>query len=374
MRILVAHLVGSQRSGGMSRLMGRAHDELGRAGHQVSYLSADDVPQAARGRGGRLLFPWLVRRAVVAATRRGEPYDIVNVHEPHGAAVAALRRGQNGTAVVAMTHGVEQRGWELGLANAAMRPSFKTRCVYPVSSLWQSRIALQRADHVICLNVQDREFLRHRFGINPRDITRVVPGADDVFGDAGTKRVYGMPRRVLFAGTWIPRKGTHILAAAFERLIASGVELHLDVLGAGVPESRVRASFPEAIRERVHAMSAASDGETATAMGTADVFVLPSLFEGTPLTLIEAMWSGLPVVTTATAGMQDVVRHNVTGVLVPPGDVEALTAAMSDLAKDPQRCRDLGRAAHAAAVGRYTWAQTAASFESAYLAAKARHG
>jgi glycosyltransferase involved in cell wall biosynthesis len=72
--------------------------------------------------------------------------------------------------------------------------------------------------------------------------------------------------------------------------------------------------------------------------------------------------------------MQDVVRHNVTGVLVPPGDVEALTAAMSDLAKDPQRCRDLGRAAHAAAVGRYTWAQTAASFESAYLAAKARHG
>ena len=54
MRILVAHLVGSARSGGMSRLMGRAHDELQRMGHDIEFLTADDVRPSMRGRAGRL--------------------------------------------------------------------------------------------------------------------------------------------------------------------------------------------------------------------------------------------------------------------------------------------------------------------------------
>ena len=374
MRILVAHLVGSERSGGMSRLMGRAHDELERAGHEITYLSADDVGPAVRGRGGRVLFPWRVRQAVRDAVRRGQPYDVVNVHEPHGAPVATLRGGQNGTAVVAMTHGVEQRGWELSLEHAETRPSLKTRCLYPVSSLWQSRVALQRADHVICLNTQDCAFLQDRFAVDAARITRVTPGADVLFGEAAARRTYGAPRRLLFAGTWIPRKGTHVLAAAFERLCSAGPSLGLDVLGAGVPVERVRADFSPAVRDRVRVISARSDRETAAAMAAADVFVLPSLFEGTPLTLIEAMWSGLPVVTTATAGMKDVVRHDEHGLLVQPGDVASLTRAIETLAKDPDLCRRLGAAAHAAAATDYTWRRTADAFESAYRAARERRG
>lgn len=374
MRILVAHLVGSARSGGMSRLMGRAHDELERTGHNVTYLSADDVGPMVRGRGGRFLFPWSVRQAVIEAVRRGQPYDIVNVHEPHGAPVAALRTGQNGTAVVAMTHGVEQRGWELSLTERTTRPSLKTRCLYPLSSLWQSRITLRRADHVICLNMQDREFLQARFGVDAAHITRVTPGADEVFGEAAARRVYSKPARLLFAGTWIPRKGIHVLTAAYERLCAAGSALRLDVLGAGVPQDRVLEDFSPAVRSRVRVITAPDDRETAAAMAAADLFVLPSLFEGTPLTLIEAMWSGLPVISTATAGMKDVIRHEIDGLLVTPGDAGALAHAIEALSTDGAACRRLGVAAHSAAAEHYTWRRTAASFESAYRAAKERRG
>ena len=374
MRILVAHLVSSTRSGGMSRLIGRAHDELQRSGHEVAYLSADDVGPAVRGRGGRVLFPWCVRQAVRDAVRRGQPYDVVNVHEPHGAPVATFRGGQNGTAVVAMTHGVEQRGWELSLEHTDTRPSLKTRCIYPLSSLWQSRVALQRADHVICLNTEDSAFLQERFALDASRITRVTPGADVVFGEAAAGRLYGPPKRLLFAGTWIPRKGTHVLAAAYERLCAAGLSLGLDVLGAGVAAERVRADFSPAVRNRVRVISAANDHETAAAMAAADVFVLPSLFEGTPLTLIEAMWSGLPVITTATAGMKDVIRHDEQGLLVPPRDVPSLTQAIDRLSKDPDLCRRLGSGAHDAAVTHYTWRRTADAFEAAYRAARQRRG
>jgi glycosyltransferase involved in cell wall biosynthesis len=102
--------------------------------------------------------------------------------------------------------------------------------------------------------------------------------------------------------------------------------------------------------------------------------VLPSLFEGTPLTLIEAMRSGLPVVTTATAGMKDVVRHDEDGLLVQPGDIEGLTSAIGRLSRESGLCRRLGVAAHAVAVEQYTWRRTAKSFEAAYRAAKARRG
>lgn len=370
MRILVAHLVSSERTGGMSRLMGRVHDELARSGHDVTYLSADDVGAMVRGRGGRLLFPWSVRRAVVDAARSGEPYDIVNVHEPHGAPVAAFRTGQNGTAVVAMTHGVEQRGWELSLGHDEIRPTLKTRCVYPVSSLWQSRMALKRADHVICLNTDDREFLHGRFGVDRERITRITPGADPVFGEAASQRAYGVPKRLLFAGTWIRRKGTHLLAPAFERLCAAGAALDLAVLGPGVSVDRVREDFDPGVRDRVTVINARNDRETAEALAAADIFVLPSLFEGTPLTLIEAMWSGLPVVTTATAGMKDVVRHDQNGLLVQPGSVESLVSGIDRLFRDGDLRRRLGAAAHKTAVEHYTWRHTAASFETAYRAAK----
>jgi glycosyltransferase involved in cell wall biosynthesis len=373
MRILVAHMVGRQRTGGMSRLMGRAHDVLADAGHHVDYLTSEDVPPALRGRLARLAFPLLVRRAAVDAARRGKPYDVVTVHEPHGAAIAGNRRGLRHTAVVVMTHGVERRGWEIALAHPPSRPSMKTRLVYPSTSLWMSAFALRRADHVVCLNEQDRGFLGRRFGIDPARVTAVTPGADPIFGHAAATRSYGSARRLLFAGTWLPRKGATELARAFELLVERGHDVELAVLGAGVPDGEVLRAFGPRSASRVRILGSGDDALMASALAGADVFVLPSLFEGTPLTLIEAMWSGLPIVTTRTAGMQDVVRHEETGLLVPPGDDAALAGALARLVTDGPLRRALGTAAHRVAGTSYTWANTAAAFHRAYEQARLRH-
>jgi len=67
-----------------------------------------------------------------------------------------------------------------------------------------------------------------------------------------------------------------------------------------------------------------------------DVFVLPSIAEGTPVTILEAMASGLPVVATRVGGIPEVVKHNRTGVLVPPADTRALTSAMANYYQHPE--------------------------------------
>jgi glycosyltransferase involved in cell wall biosynthesis len=374
MRILVAHFVSPARTGGMSRLVGTIHDRLAAAGHDITYLTTDDVPPALRSRLGRVGFQFVVWRTAAAAARRGEPYDIVNVHEPQGAIVAARRGGLGGAAVVAMTHGVERRGWEVALRHPPSRPGLKTRLLHPVITLAPSSLTLRRADHIICLNSDDREFLTRVMGIAEDRISRVTPGADPVFGEGAAQRSYDRGRRLLFAGTWLPRKGVQELAQAFTSLVAAGHDIHLDVLGAGVDPAVVRRAVSTMAAGRVQFRASSNDAEIAAAMRDADVFVLPSLFEGTPLTLIEAMWSGLPVVTTATAGMKDVVSDQRSGLLVPPGDAVALEAAIGRLISDTALRRRVGTEAHTVAQRLYTWDNAAAAFAAAYQSARARHG
>ena len=104
----------------------------------------------------------------------------------------------------------------------------------------------------------------------------------------------------------------------------------------------------------------------AAAFVAADLFVLPSLFEGTPLTLIQAMMSGLPVVTTSTCGMKDVIENQQNGLLVPIRSPQAIVTAIDALLANPSLRSRLGKAARADARAHYTWDRAAEPVVRAY--------
>jgi len=93
-----------------------------------------------------------------------------------------------------------------------------------------------------------------------------------------------------------------------------------------------------------------------------DVFLFPSLLEGLPTVLLEAMASGMPVVTTETCGMQDVVEDGFNGLLLPPADAKAIEEAVLRLAASAELRRCLGQAAQQT-MTRYTWERSALKFE-----------
>jgi glycosyltransferase involved in cell wall biosynthesis len=105
----------------------------------------------------------------------------------------------------------------------------------------------------------------------------------------------------------------------------------------------------------------------AAAFADADIFLLPSLFEGTPLTIMQAMMSGLPIVTTDTCGMKDVITHQGNGLLAPIRSPWAIAAAVTLLIDDRALRARVGRAARAEAV-RYTWDVVAKPVIEAYEA------
>ena len=371
MRILVAHQVPRARTGGMSRLMGFIHDRVEAAGHQIDYLCADDVPPAwTSWYGRRIAFPMAVRSKAIDADRAGRPYDIVNVHEPCAAPVLIGRRVSS-SSVVITSHGLERRAWELAKEEGLLGrhgPGWRTRLTYPPSALWLGDMALRRADHVFCLNDEDRDVLIQDFGRSAQTITRVMPGADQVYAHAAEARDYSQATRILFAATWRKNKGIEDLVPAFIELATRYPQLVLSVVGAGVPTTVVHAQFPESLRPRVVCNTPADDGAMATAFARADLFVLPSLFEGTPLTLMQAMMSGLPIVTTSTCGMKDVIEDGKTGLLVPIRSAEAVVAAVERLVRSSTLRRELGTAARKTALGQYTWDNAALPVLRAYEA------
>jgi glycosyltransferase involved in cell wall biosynthesis len=158
----------------------------------------------------------------------------------------------------------------------------------------------------------------------------------------------GLPK-ILCVAAHRPYKGLPVLIEACRILREQGVAFHCDVVGHGP----MRAELEQMIAERklgdvfVLAGPRPQD-EVARMMAEATLFVLPSIIasdgqmEGIPVALMEALASGRAVVSTAISGIPELVEHGTNGLLVQPGDAQALADAMKTLLQDPQRAREMG--------------------------------
>lgn len=156
--------------------------------------------------------------------------------------------------------------------------------------------------------------------------------------DAGSKAVVGV------VGRLEPQKGhAHLI-----RAMPAIVRQFPDVLFAFLGDGRLRAALEEQCRSAGIADAVrflGYDKDVAGFLNSIDIFVLPSLYEGLPLAVIEASAAGLPIVATAVDGTPEVVVDGETGLLVPAGDPDALVGPILSLLKDPARGERLGRAA-----------------------------
>jgi glycosyltransferase involved in cell wall biosynthesis len=129
-------------------------------------------------------------------------------------------------------------------------------------------------------------------------------------------------------------------------------DVHLLVIGGGDLALSLQGRAQSlGLAPRVHFLGARRDlGDLLAAM---DVFVMPSLWEGLPLSMVLAMGAGVPVVATAVAGIPEVVADGQTGLLVPAGDSAALGAALARLFTDDALCARIGREAQASVLPRF---------------------
>jgi glycosyltransferase involved in cell wall biosynthesis len=123
---------------------------------------------------------------------------------------------------------------------------------------------------------------------------------------------------------------------------------HLLMAGDGALREAARQYAARCgLADRVHFLGVRAD--VPDLLAAADIFALASDWEGTPMSVMEAMAAGLPVVASAVGGVPELVEHGVTGLLAPARDRKALSDALSAVVRDPQRRRELGEAGRKAA-------------------------
>ena len=221
---------------------------------------------------------------------------------------------------------------------------------------------LGRAACVIALTERWRAWLAQA-GANPNLVCIPNPVRPEA---APAPRARG--NVILFLGRIEDAKGLPELLKAFSVLRMSAPDAELVCAGAGDIERAVRQAEALGIEDAVRFPGWLGEAEKRAWLRRAAVLVLPSHAEGLPMSLLEAMAAGVPVVASAVGGIPDVVKHGVNGLLVAPGDAVDLLRAQRRLLREPQLAAALGAAGRETVRARFAPEQVLARLGEVYAA------
>ena len=215
---------------------------------------------------------------------------------------------------------------------------------------------MQRADFVVCISDFARSQLmalvpeQHWSKISHRPL-RGRPGC---LRHPRERRPRQTRLEILSVGRLVAVKGQALVIEAVSTLSSRGLDARATIVGAGPTRDRLEALAAElGVGDRVAFTGAVGQDRIRELYAAADVFCLPSFAEGVPVVLMEAMAMELPVVTSRIMGIPELVEDGVSGLLIAPGDVAGLDAALERLARDPAERRRLGEAGRSKIVAEY---------------------
>lgn len=335
--------------GGMETMVANLTLGLARRGHEVGVTCLESAGPIAEQLSAQQIrvsvvrtpgLSTIVRAKALDLWFRGLDPDVVHVHSGAWLKGARAARRAGVPRIVHTMHGLlEQAPWY---------------------TTWLDRWAARSTDRNVAVSTTLQEHLIDTVGVAPSQCTVITNGVDTDRFHPGPRRPgwrvrNGLPERAHIIGT-IARldeiKNQALLLDAFARLRAQGPDVMLAIAGDGP----LRANLEGQVARLGLTGAVWFLGETrepAVVHREFDLFVLSSLAEGTSISILEAMASGVCVVATAVGGTPALLGGGRLGCLVPSGDAGALVTAMGSLLRDSRERHRLASAARQAAVNMY---------------------
>lgn len=375
--------------------------DLSGVGEQVLQLAAGlreqghEVALLGRGPGGvagpKALFPLCALPAVWRALRRFHP-DVVQVHESDGGLAALMVRWLRPrldpppllVALLQVSYGEERRavrplsfaGWVLGRPSAA---ELRFRWLKAPVQIALGRLTARLADRVLAPSAATAAEIRRDYGVERVEVVPNVTGAADAGGQGREGEGEPEPGYLLYVGRLRIRKGVDVLLEALVALRCMRAAPGSDqpsgqpaarLLIAGDGEHRPaleRAAAALALGSAVTFLGRAGAARVRALLRGAAALVVPSVYEGMPLVVLEAMDAAVPVVASHVSGIPEVVEDGRTGWLVPPEDPPRLAAALAEVLRRPEEARRRGEAGRRRVDERFRPAHAAARWRQAVL-------
>ena len=307
------------------------------------------------------------RVAPLLAARRDE-FDVVHDNQTLG--YGLLDVPKCGLPLVGTIHHPITADLRLELAEAPWRKRLTLRRWYGFLAM-QGRVA-RKIPLIVSPSQNSVDDAVRDFRLSPSQFEVVPIGVDvDLFRPRG-ERVPG--RIVVMASADVPLKGLSVLLRAVAALPRS-VDVELVAVTKPTPGGPTEKLVAElGLATRVRFVNGLSNDEVAELMASAEIAVVPSLYEGFSLPAVEAMASGTPLIASDVASLPEVVgRDGTSGVLVPAGDVRGFADAIVALLADPRRRAAMSEAARTRAVEKFSWAATAEATARVYRRAIDAH-
>ncbi len=255
-------------------------------------------------------------------------------------------------------------------------PAVLTRRVdNPEPRLW-ARHKFSSYAAIAAISTPIADWLRRCVRIPAERVTQIASGVDvDGFADRGQARAnvaerYGIdPDRpvIAAAGQLIERKGHDVLLDALPSIVARHRDLRLVLFGRG-PRAAALQQRARRLGLEANVIFAGFVGDLGALLAGFDAFVHPARSEGLGLVVLEALAAGVPVVASRAGGLVDAIEAERTGLLVPPGDPAALTAALLRLLEDAALGERLARAARERVQRRFSVPAMAGAYRRLYAA------
>jgi glycosyltransferase involved in cell wall biosynthesis len=368
LRVLMASGVPKRREGGVAAIIYNLGREMESRGHHVTYVFQEDLipPGTVSGRFTELVFSFRLAR-FIAANR--EKFSIVNLHAPVGFPYG-FRRKWHGVGdyppYVMTLHGLEERRAHVMSREVkkgrAWNYSWRNRVWHRLYHLPRFRWSIKTADGAHAYSRDVWTMLQLKYNLDSDRVAYIPNGVEERFFIQQEYRETDS-LRLLYAGTWLDQRGIFYIREALRNLAPRLPGLTMTFAGCGVPAEAIERFFGEELKGRIVVRPVVAAERMQELYAEHDVLLFPSLMEGLPAVLLEAMASGMPVITAETCGMPDVVENEFNGLLIPPGNAAAIEAAVERLAGSTELRQKLGGNARET-MKRYTWERAGRQLES----------
>lgn len=338
MKILMTYHGNFEPNSGAAGIMVKIGNNLQKLGLDIDYYTYSNLPSSWHHQLSHFIFPFALNNHINNNPNR---WDIIDCCTGDTWLFSTFKNSAIKPKIVLRSSGIEHM-WYESLVNSGEKFSWKGKLVWGNVNLRLVEISLKKANHILAVNQTEKDFLINELSIPEHKISIIYRALSDYFRHLPPHQ-FPSQFKILYVSTWLNRKGVKYLVEALERFNETNIDFTVTLIGVKTSEESIRNQLSPQLNSKVTIIDSLPNSQLPEVYQNHSVFVFPSLYEGFPNVVSEAMATGLPIITTTAGAAKELITNGVNGIVIPYRDSEAIYQGLIYAYENPQTMQTYGK-------------------------------